>query len=98
MAMDIVRSVAADGGQHFRLLQDGRPLAGQALELIAENASFGIWRRSDAEGVVTVPALPAGRWVLRGTHLSLAADGRWHSAFVTLAFEVAGGAVSVARR
>lgn len=98
MAMDIVRSVAADGSQHFRLLRDGRPLGGQALELIAENAPLGIWRRSDAEGGVTVPALPPGRWVLRGTHLSLAADGHWTSAFVTLAFEVAGGALSVALR
>ena len=98
MAMDIVRQTTPDGGHRFQLLQEGRPLAGQALELIAENASFGIWRRSDAEGLVSVPALPAGRWVLRGTHLSLAGDGQWHSAFVTLAFEVAGGALSAARR
>lgn len=98
MAMDIVRSVAADGSHRFQLLHEGRPLAGQALELIAGNASFGVWRRSDAEGVVSVPALPPGRWLLRGTHLRLADDGRWHSAFVTLAFEVAGDALSVARR
>jgi hypothetical protein len=98
MAMDILRSVAADGSLRLQLLHEGRPLAGQALELIAENAPVGIWRHSDGQGVVAVPALPPGRWLLRGTHLRLDADGLWHSAFVTLAFEVAGGALSVAKR
>jgi hypothetical protein len=92
LALDLVRSAGADGGLRFQLLQDGRPLPGQALELVAENAPFGIWRRTDAQGGVSVPALPAGRWVLRGTHLRLADDGRWHSSFVTLAFAVDGPA------
>jgi hypothetical protein len=90
MAMDLVRSPTAQGGHRFQVLRDGRPLAGQALELIAADQQMGVWRRSDAQGHVTFPALPAGRWVLRGTQLTLADDGAWHSHFVTLAFDVPG--------
>lgn len=89
MAMDLVRSAAPDGGHRFQLLREGRPLAGQALELIADNAQAGIWRRTDAQGVISLPALPPGRWVLRGTQLVQAEGGAWDSAFVTLAFSVA---------
>jgi len=89
MGMDLVRSAAAVGGERFQLLREGRPLAGQALELIAENAQAGIWRRTDAQGFIHLPALPPGRWVLRGTQLVQAEQGVWDSAFVTLAFSVA---------
>lgn len=100
MAMDLVRSSAPGGGHRFQLLREGRPLAGQALELIAEDAQAGIWRRTDAQGFIELPALPAGRWVLRGTQLVQAGAGWWHSAFVTLAFSAGGGPapLSVARR
>lgn len=100
MAMDLVRSSAPGGGQRFQLLREGRPVPGQALELIAENAQAGIWRRTDAEGSIHLPALPPGRWVLRGTQLVQGEDGVWHSAFVTLAFRSGGGPgpFSVARR
>jgi hypothetical protein len=98
LAMDIVRSVSAAGAHRFQVLRDGQPLAGQALELIAADQQVGVWRRSDAQGFVTFPPLPAGRWVLRGTLLLAAEEGRWHSHFVTLAFDTAAGALSVARR
>lgn len=74
----------------FRVLRHGQPLAGFALEMRGEASRFGVWRRTDAEGRVTLPAPPAGRWMVRGTELYVSpktAD-EWESRFVTLAFEV----------
>ncbi len=88
-----------------QLLRGGQPVAGQALEL--QNASTGVaagtgrnlggavglWRRTDAEGRASWPALSAGAWLVRGTDLRLAAPNashgqRWESDFITLAFSV----------
>ena len=90
MAMDIVREAAAGGSFSFRVLRDAQPLPGLAMEWVSEAATLGIWRRTDAEGRVSVPALPPGRWVLRATDLRLSTTepDRWESRFVTLAFEV----------
>ena len=90
MGMDIVRAAGDGPGWHFQVLREGLPLAGQAMELISESATQGLWRRTDAQGRVSWPLLPAGRWLLRGTELRLSADDstRWDSGFVTLAFEV----------
>ena len=90
MAMDIVREAAAGGSFSFRVLRDAQPLPGLAVEWVSEAATLGIWRRTDAEGRVRVPALPPGRWVLRATDLRLSTTepDRWESRVVTLAFEV----------
>lgn len=90
MAMDIVREKPANGLFGFRVLRDGQPLPGLAVEWVSASASIGIWRRTDAEGRVSVPALPPGRWVLRAIDLRLSAaePDHWESRFVTLAFEV----------
>ncbi len=90
LGMDILRQTLPDGSQRFRLLRGGKPLAGQPMELIPQNSSFGIWRRSDEQGFIHVGTLPAGPWILRGTVLQIAADDptRWDSDFVTLAFGV----------
>ena len=90
MAMDIVREASANGSLSFRVLRDGQPVPGLAMEWVSDTASLGIWRRSDAEGRVRVPALPPGRWVLRAIdlRLSMVEPDRWESRFVTLAFEV----------
>lgn len=90
MTMDIVRTGGPTPGWHFQVLREGLPLAGQAIELISESATQGIWRRTDVQGRLAWPALPAGRWLLRGTQLRLSMDDptRWDSGFVTLAFEV----------
>jgi hypothetical protein len=97
MAMDIVRTAGASNGWHFQVLKGGLPLAGQAMELISESATQGIWRRTDDQGRVSWPALPSGRWLLRGTQLQRSGDDptRWDSGFVTLAFEVPTQAVSI---
>jgi hypothetical protein len=73
-----------------QVLRDGAPLPDLAIELRSENSPIGLWRRTDAQGRLSVTVPLAGRWVLRGTDLRLServAD-QWESRFVTLAFEV----------
>jgi hypothetical protein len=72
-------------------LRDGQPLPDLALELRSENSPLGIWRRTDAQGRISVAAPLPGRWLLRGVDLRVAAadPDRWDSRFVTLAFDVA---------
>ena len=92
MAMDIVWEQASSAGNSFVVLRDGQPLAGFAVELQSADAAVGIWRRTDAQGRIGLPTLPAGRWLLRGTDLrrSDAQPDTWDSRFVTLAFDVSG--------
>ena len=75
---------------NFRVLRDGQPLAGFAVELRGDASRFGIWRRTDAEGRVALKARLPGRWILRGVDLRLSATERdvWESRFATLAFDV----------
>ena len=96
MGMDIVREPSEDSSLNFRVFRDGLPLPGLAVEWVSDSIAVGIWRRSDAEGRVKVPALPAGSWVLRAIDLRLSTvePDHWDSRFVTLAFEVPQTAVS----
>jgi len=94
MAMDLLIEhegpLRAGQTVRVRVLRDGQPLAGLAVELVGEVSAFGIWRRSDAEGRVQVPVPTAGRWLLRATDLRLSPEAdRWDSRFVTLAFDAA---------
>ena len=75
----------------FRVLRDGRPLPDFAVELRGDRVPIGVWRKTDAEGRVRIPAPLPGRWVLRGTDLraSEREPNTWESRFVTLAFEIA---------
>src|SRR5512134_3182960 len=96
MAMDVLleapqRTPRRGDMLQFRVLRDGQPLPDLAVELRGDKLPIGIWRKTDAEGRVRVPAPPPGRWVLRGTDLR-ASDRQpdaWESRFVTLAFEIA---------
>jgi hypothetical protein len=90
LAMDVLREPLPGGGWVFQVLRHGQPLAGQPMELIHHQAQRGIWRMTDAQGRIHLPALGAGRWLLRGTHLQLSEEdpSRWDSDFVTLAFEL----------
>lgn len=72
----------------LRVLRDGQPLADFPVELRNGTLPVGLWRRTDAQGRVHQPTLPAGRWLLRGIDLRLQPDDTWDSRFVTLAFEV----------
>lgn len=73
----------------FQLLRDGRPLAGQPVELVSERSRIGIWRDTDAEGKLRHVLPFGGRWLLRAVDLRLAPGDpdRWESRFVTLAIE-----------
>ena len=73
----------------FKLLRDGRPLPGFPLELVSERSPLGIWRETDADGIVHHTLPFAGRWLLRGTDLRLSTQraDSWESRFVTLAVE-----------
>jgi hypothetical protein len=75
-----------------RVLRDGQPLAGQAVELRGPVLPLGIWRRSDAQGRLQVTVPLGGRWLLRAIDLRLSEDSPdlWESRFATLAFEVQG--------
>lgn len=84
----------------FTVLRDGQPLPGQAVELRSASPAAGTWHHTDAQGQVRVPALPAGRWLLRSIDLRLdSADAnRWDSRFLTLAFEGGAGTAAAAAR
>ena len=96
LAMDIVldnglQTVRAGDELRFRVLRDGQPLAGQAIEARSALSPLGLWVRTDADGRAAVRLPLAGAWLLRGTDLRPSADrpAAWDSDFVTLAFEVA---------
>ncbi len=74
-----------------RVLHEGRPLAGQALQLLGEQVPLGLWLQTDVEGRARVRLPMAGLWLLRGTDLRAPekAGEPWRSHFMTLAFEVA---------
>jgi hypothetical protein len=76
----------------FRVLRNGQPLPDFAVELRGDKLPIGVWRKTDGEGRVRIPAPLPGRWVLRGTELRLSATepDLWMSRFVTLAFEIDG--------
>ena len=95
MAMDVLlespqRPLQQGQTMQFRVLRDGQPLPDFAVELRNERSPLGLWRKTDAQGRVSVVAPLPGRWVLRGTDLRLsdAEPDLWVSRFVTLAFEV----------
>jgi len=73
-----------------QVLRDGLPLAGQAVQFVSDLSPLGLWRTTDAQGMVALQLPLAGQWMLRGTDLRVARDDaqRWESRFLTLAFEV----------
>jgi len=81
--------IAAGRPLAFQVLREGRPLAHFAVELVSERSPLGIWRHTDAQGVLRHSLPFAGRWLLRGTDLRLssARPDTWESRFVTLAIE-----------
>ena len=95
MAMDIVLDSGLDALQagdeiRFRVLRDGQPLAGQAIEARNDLSPIGFWLRTDDLGQARLRLPLPGAWLLRGTDLRPSADrtDAWDSRFVTLAFRV----------
>ena len=76
----------------FTVLRDGQPVPGLAVELRSALPAAGTWHQTDDQGQLRVPALPAGRWLLRAIDLrpSGSQADQWESRFLTLAFD--GGA------
>lgn len=70
----------------FQVLLDGRPLAGQWVQLVGEDGKQRRWLQADAQGQVRDTLGATGAWLLRATWLEAPAqDGQpWHSRFVTL--------------
>ncbi len=81
--------VAVGAPLEFQVLRGGRPLAGFPVELVSERSPLGIWRETDAQGMLRHRLPFGGRWLLRGVDLRRSTDrpGSWESRFVTLAFE-----------
>jgi hypothetical protein len=93
LALEIVvqgdAPVAVGQPLDFQVLRDGRPLAGFAVELVSERSALGVWRETDAQGMLRHRLPFGGRWLLRGTDLRESAErpATWESRFVTLAIE-----------
>jgi uncharacterized GH25 family protein len=83
------RPVAAGEPLRIQVLRDGQPLAGLPVELVSERNPLGIWRETDAGGIVDQRLPFGGRWLLRATDLRQSTNlpGTWTSRFVTLAIE-----------
>jgi hypothetical protein len=97
MGMDLLiqsglRPLRSGDALVFQVLRDAAPLADFAVELRGVSTVSGQerWLRTDAQGMVRTTAPAAGRWLLRGTDLRLAAarPDQWDSRFITLAFDV----------
>lgn len=81
--------VAVGAPLAFQVLRDGQPLAGFPVELVSERNALGVWRETDAHGVLRHRLPFGGRWLLRGTDLrpSATRPDSWESRFVTLTLE-----------
>ncbi|MDF1502597.1 DUF4198 domain-containing protein [Roseisolibacter sp. H3M3-2] len=68
-----------------RLLRRGRPLADAQVRAVGPDGRPRPARRTDADGVVTLPLAADGRWLVRATEIRRAGrDGGWTSDFATL--------------
>jgi hypothetical protein len=74
----------------IQVLFNGKPLAGQMMEMRNDFSRFGLWRKSDEQGHISFPLPLAARWLLRGINLrpAVADNQRWESDFLTVALEV----------
>ena len=75
-----------------RLLQDGRPVPGLAVGLLAGNAKSGSLSKTDSEGRVRLRFKRGGWWLIRATLLKRSSkpDLDWESRFTTLTIFVPG--------
>lgn len=85
--------LAAGDDLELVLLWRGRPLAGALVEALLREEPARIYsRRTDARGVVRLPATAPGFWRLSAVHMQ-AADGSeadWRSVWSTLTFHLDG--------
>lgn len=88
---DDPRLLRTDRPFSARLLRDGQPLAGHAVELRNERLALGIWLQTDGEGRVHGRLPLAGHWLVRAIDLRLSTEvaDTFDSRFITLALTVA---------
>jgi uncharacterized GH25 family protein len=94
LALEIVPQADPTGlqaGSHLavQVLLAGEPLAGLALDLVAEGGKAMASATTDGEGRAHVAVPSAGRWMIRGTYVRppASAGGTWDSDFATLTFQ-----------
>ncbi|MBS0657169.1 MAG: DUF4198 domain-containing protein [Verrucomicrobia bacterium] len=83
--------LSLEPGEEFpvRVLRQGQPLAGFALNLVVAGQTRGITRRTDANGRATFRIRQQGLHLLRGTDLRPASgEVDWESDFTTLTLRV----------
>lgn len=80
---------AMQAGRKARLtlLSEGKPLAGQPVELVSERSPLGLWARTDARGEVEWTLPFTGAWLARTIVIEPDGAANWRSRFATLAFE-----------
>lgn len=71
----------------FQVLLNQKPLPNQSIELLVDQAPFGIWRRSDNQGILEFTLPIEGLALLRGTYLYME-DKKLHSHFMTYIFRI----------
>lgn len=72
----------------FLLNHHGKPLANQPIQWISGESEQRGWLRSNAKGVIKLPLIHSGSWMLRGTIIRLGNSGEIESDFFTLVFLV----------
>ena len=83
-------TLSIGGEVSFRVLREGRPLAGFALAAIAAGEKRPTMRKTDDQGRASFQLDRKGWWLLKGTELGRSAgpEADWESRFTTLTFEV----------
>ncbi|HVF71615.1 MAG TPA: DUF4198 domain-containing protein [Chthoniobacterales bacterium] len=95
MALEIVpendpTTLRAGDELTVRVLKNGEPFPGFALNAVAGGATRGETKKSDAAGRIVFRMDKAGPWLLRGTDVrrSTRSDADWESDFATLTLAV----------
>lgn len=88
MAVHSNQELKVGTSAQFKLLHRGKPLAGQPIQWISGQQGQRGWLRSDSKGLVSVPLIEPGAWMLRGTIIRPGKLGEFESDFFTLVFLV----------
>ena len=77
--------VVREGPGGFRVFAFGKPLPGQAVELVGQRSAT--WSRSDSAGRVQFARPASGQWIVRAIRIE-PDELWWRSAFATLVFRM----------
>lgn len=85
------RAIVKGDIAQFLVLRDGRPVANFPVGSVGAARKSARLDRTDANGIVRIPATIVGRWMLRATDLRrppAGTDADWESVFTTLSLNV----------